>query len=351
MPKVSVIIPVYNSEKFLEEAVQTVLDQTLSDIEIILINDKSTDNSGNICDALKRKDDRIHVQHLQENKGICGARNVGLRMAQGEYIAFCDNDDHFVPDLLKDNYELAKKDNSEMVKFGRKLVDIDSAGNILREKESPISEFYFFEGRKELLENFFFIKSTGVLTNVWNGLYKLSTIKDNNLWFDESMRYGSEDADFSFKFFKITKNISINPTSYYIHYRRDAFSTSRKFSMNKITSMIKAAQTESEIWKELDDTLENRTKIVLAKNNHVINAYLIQVLHSDSSLSYNEKIDILKDMRNTDHLSYPYEKEISKQIFVKKPKQWFFTLAYSKKKYRIIHGLLSLENKIKGEKW
>src|SRR5699024_11130650 len=129
MPKVSVIIPVYNSEFFLEEAVQSVLDQTLTDFEVILVNDKSTDNSGSICDSLARKDTRIRVNHLEENKGICGDRNAGLRMAQGEYVAFCDNDDHFTNDLLEDNYNLAKEYNCDMVKYGRKLIDIDAKGN------------------------------------------------------------------------------------------------------------------------------------------------------------------------------------------------------------------------------
>lgn len=351
MPKVSVIIPVYNSEFYLEEAVQSVLNQTLEDFEIILVNDKSTDNSGAICDDLARKDARVRVNHLAENKGICGARNAGLRMAVGEYIAFCDNDDHFTEDLLEDNYNLAKEYKSDIVKFGRKLIDIDSKGNVLREKESPIPKLYHYEDRESLLENFFYIKSMGVLTNVWNGLYKLSTIVENNIWFDEEMRYGSEDADFSFKFFAVTGSLVVNPKAYYIHYRRDAFSTSRKFSLNKIKSMVKAAKTESEIWSKLEDTEENKVELVIAKNNHVINAYKNQVLHEDSSLSYKEQINILEWMLNQEHLNYPMHKDISRLIRNKKPKQWLFTQAYHKRKLHILHALLYLEDRVKGEKW
>ena len=351
MPKVSVIIPVYNSELFLEEAVQSVLDQTLSDFEVILVNDRSTDNSGSICDDLARKDTRVRVNHLEVNKGICGARNAGLRMAQGEYVAFCDNDDYFTNDLLEDNYTLAKEYDSDMVKFGRRLIDVDAKGNILREKDSPIPTLAYYEDQESLLDNFFSIKSTGVLTNVWNGLYKLSTILENDIWFDEEMRFGSEDADFSFKFFTATNSLVVNPKAYYIHYRRDAFSTSRKFSLNKIKSMIKAAKTEAKIWSNLEDTEENKVELVMAKNNHVINAYKNQVLHDDSGLSYKEKIEILEWMLNQEHLNYSLDKNISRIIRNKKPKQWLFTQAYHKKKLPILHTLLFLEDKVKGEKW
>lgn len=351
MQKVSVIIPVYNSEVYLREAVQTVLDQTEQDIEVILVNDQSSDSSGMICDEISEKDSRVEAVHLSVNKGICGARNEGLKRASGEYIAFCDNDDFFAPDLIEENYQTAKKYNADMVKFGRKLIDVDSEGKVLRQKESPIPQSFYFEGKDELLNQFFYVKSFGILTNVWNGLYKLSVIKENDIWFDENMRFGSEDADFSFRFFDITHNLAINPKSYYIHYRRNAFSTSRKFSMNKIESMIKAAKSESFIWNQIDNTLDNKIQKVIAKNNHVINIAMYQILHENSPLKYKEKRELLKKLRETDHLNYDYEKAITKEIRKRKPKQWLFTLLYSKKFYTGLHALLLLENKVSGEKW
>lgn len=351
MPKVSVIIPVYNSEEYLREAVQSVLTQTEEDIEVILVNDQSTDKSGQICDQLHEEDRRVEVIHLEKNKGICGARNEGLKRASGEYVAFCDNDDFFEPNLIEDNYTTAIKYNADMVKFGRKLIDVDSNGKVLREKESPIDEFYYFEGKEALLEQFFFVKSMGILTNVWNGLYKLSVLKEYDIWFNEEMRFGSEDADFSFRFFDISKNLAINPHSYYIHYRRNASSTSRKFSMNKIESMVIAAESESRIWSQIEDTVENRTQKVIAKNNHVINISMYQVFHENSPLKYKEKINILKKLRETSHLNYPYDKTIVHSIRKKKPKQWLFTLFYSKKQFTGLYLLLALENRISGEKW
>ena len=100
MIQVSMIIPVYNAEKFLETMLETVVNQTLRDIEIILIDDGSQDRSGEICDSYAERDERIRVIH-QENAGMCAARNLAMSMAEGEYIAFADNDDVMELDLLE----------------------------------------------------------------------------------------------------------------------------------------------------------------------------------------------------------------------------------------------------------
>ena len=86
-PEISIIVPVYNSEKYLEECIKSILNQTFADFELILIDDGSHDSSGLICDKYAEKDKRIIVVH-QENKGICGARNAGLDIARGKYIGF-----------------------------------------------------------------------------------------------------------------------------------------------------------------------------------------------------------------------------------------------------------------------
>ena len=104
-PHVTVIVPVYNVEKYLKKCVDSILCQTLSDIEIILVDDGSTDDSGKICDAYSKKDDRIKVYH-KENGGLSSARNYGIEKAKGKYLGFIDSDDYIDPDmyeLLMDN--------------------------------------------------------------------------------------------------------------------------------------------------------------------------------------------------------------------------------------------------------
>src|SRR5690606_22590995 len=100
MPKVSVIIPVYNTENYLRECLDSILAQTFTDFEVLLINDGSTDSSGKICDEYAEKDSRIKVFH-KENGGVSSARNLGLDNAKGEWICFVDSDDEILQDALQ----------------------------------------------------------------------------------------------------------------------------------------------------------------------------------------------------------------------------------------------------------
>lgn len=99
MPKISIIVPVYNVEKYLRKCIDSILNQTFKDFELILIDDGSTDESGKICDEYNLKDNRIKVIH-KENGGLSSARNAGLDIAQGEYIGFVDSDDWIESDQI-----------------------------------------------------------------------------------------------------------------------------------------------------------------------------------------------------------------------------------------------------------
>jgi len=113
---VSVIIPVYNAEKYLSKCIESIINQTYKNIEIILINDGSTDNSSNICDAYISKDNRIKVIHKQ-NEGVSTARNLGIEEAKGEYISFVDSDDWLVPDAYERIMHCISKYNVDVVMF------------------------------------------------------------------------------------------------------------------------------------------------------------------------------------------------------------------------------------------
>lgn len=114
MPLVSVIVPVYNSEKYIERCINSLTFQTLQDIEIIVINDGSTDDSDNICKRLEKKDQRVHY-FFQENKGVSAARNKGLNMATGEWITFVDSDDWVEPTMCEHAYRAAVNSDADIV--------------------------------------------------------------------------------------------------------------------------------------------------------------------------------------------------------------------------------------------
>ena len=122
MELVSIIIPVYNVERYLERCVNSVVNQTYSNIEILLIDDGSTDNSGTLADELGTRDERIKVVH-QKNGGLSVARNTGLSIAKGNYIYFVDSDDYIDPDMIKTMYELLIKDDADFVCCGVDVVN------------------------------------------------------------------------------------------------------------------------------------------------------------------------------------------------------------------------------------
>ena len=117
MCKVSVIIPVYNGESYLEQCLDSIIGQTLKEIEIICVNDGSKDRTQQILEKYAEKDSRIQIIN-QENGGAGAARNAGLRIARGEYLSILDGDDFFEPDMLEKAYKKAKESRAELLVFG-----------------------------------------------------------------------------------------------------------------------------------------------------------------------------------------------------------------------------------------
>ncbi len=189
--KVSVIIPVYNTEKYLDECLNSVQNQTLKDIEIVCVNDGSTDGSLKILEEHEKNDSRIRIIN-QENGGVSSARNNGIRNAHGDYIMFLDSDDCFVPYACEKEYNVAVKNEANVVEFGVKdFVDgqaVDLSGvsyddskitvYTRKENENPFSALNF---------------SCGV---VWNKIWKRSFINENKLVFKEGI-YRGEDSLFN----------------------------------------------------------------------------------------------------------------------------------------------------------
>lgn len=166
-PKVSVIVPVYNVKAYLEQCLDSILKQSIKDIEIIVIDDGSTDGSGQVCDSYAQRDFRIRVIH-KANQGISVARNDGLDIAQAEYVMFLDSDDWVEPEFCEIPYNIAEKTGSEMVVFRRVWH---------REKDVKAQAEFPSEGiisKKEILTDLWSL--VGVIS--WNKLYKREVFND-----------------------------------------------------------------------------------------------------------------------------------------------------------------------------
>lgn len=140
MPKISVIVPVYRVEKYLGRCVNSLLGQTLSDIEIILVDDGSPDDCPALCDEFAKKDGRIKVLH-KENEGLGLARNSGMSLAVGEYIAFVDSDDYVKSEMYRTLYEAAQRENADIAMCGLCCI-----GGIMSAKENDVQNINCFDG-------------------------------------------------------------------------------------------------------------------------------------------------------------------------------------------------------------
>ena len=241
MPSLSVIMPIYNSEEFLQKAIESVLNQSFKDFELILIDDGSTDNSGAICDKYAELDKRVIVAH-QSNGGICAARNRGLDLAQGEYIAFADNDDEYMDGLLEDNYALAIKFNADIVKYGIKYIDIKRDGKQKEVKGYSVSSGVYNE--LDIIREYRELRGSNIFTFVWNTLFRRSLIDEKIIRFDSRIRFGGEDCSFNYDCLKHIQKMVLNPNVYYVHYRREEHSTITKYDFNKAESSIIIAEKE-----------------------------------------------------------------------------------------------------------
>ena len=127
-PFFSIIVPVYKVEKYIRECIESILYQTFSDWELILVDDGTPDNSGRICDEYAAKDSRIHVYH-KDNRGVSSARNLGLDNAHGEWVTFVDSDDRLELNALSSISDCLKKNDADLIQFKSDRTDIEYNGD------------------------------------------------------------------------------------------------------------------------------------------------------------------------------------------------------------------------------
>ena len=180
MPKVSVIVPIYNVEKYLEKCINSLLSQTLEDIQIILVNDGSKDNSGNIAREYEKNNKNRIIYVEKENGGLSDARNYGLKYATSDFIAFLDSDDYIEKNAYEEMYNKAIEENADYVECDF----IWEFPNKIR-----VDKQYPYKNKKEMLS---FVRVVA-----WNKLIKRQLIIDNNLEFPKGLRY--EDIEFTYK--------------------------------------------------------------------------------------------------------------------------------------------------------
>lgn len=221
MVELSIIVPVYNVEKYICKCLDSILAQTFSDFEVILVDDGSTDASGKICDDYAKKDNRIVVIH-RENGGLSAARNTGIKYANGAFIAFVDSDDYIAPNMYETLINVSKETGADIVKCGfHEFVD----DNITVKKTfSEVKVMDNYSGQS-LLPLYY----EGVLyTVVWNGIYSSNLGK--TVVYPEG--YINEDNYASPMYLHLSKKIALIPDCFY-YYRQNYSGLSKSEAPNK----------------------------------------------------------------------------------------------------------------------
>lgn len=302
MIKVSVIVAVYNNEKYLKKCIESIQKQTLTELEIILVNDGSDDKSPNICKEFAENDSRIKVINKQ-NEGVSKARNEGIKIATGKYIGFVDSDDWIECNMYKNMYEKLIQYDADICMGGYckevkgKTIDykIPIEATCILKRDVGESVLQKLVGEKNIGE-----KSLESHRSTCTNLYRLNLIKEENIKFDEQLPIG-EDFLFNIMIMKFSEKIIIDNNIYYHYMYRD------NSAMNKYRERF--YNEHKELIAKIHDTLDisNKHEYRSVYNNMCLN-YCIYNIENECKLlnasSRADKINRIKLMKDNVILEY-----------------------------------------------
>lgn len=265
-PKISVIIAAYNVSKYIEQAVKSVINQTLKNIEIIIVNDGSTDNTLEILNQFASKDQRIIIINKQ-NEGLGYARNAGIAIAQGEYVHLMDGDDYMDDDFLESLVKAADKNNSDLVISTNRCFE-DGTGKTLHHSTLPHT---LIDSKMNVLTHPDLLLAP---CHVWDKIYRLDLIKDVSF-----LKEGGEDIYFWWRVILKAKNVSVSrATRYNYRLNHSSVQTNPNYAISVFHNASKSQElvnTQSKIIQEYFQIFKyllvihmiNRAKATLIKNN------------------------------------------------------------------------------------
>lgn len=290
MNKVSIIIPVYNAEKYLYNTINSIVNQTYINIEIILIDDNSKDNSLEICKKFAEDDNRIKVIKNGENKGVSYSRNRGIDIATGKYIVFIDSDDtvdkNYIFELINPN----KDDLYDIVIVNFKNIFIEN-----NEENSGIIKYNVIDTNilsGKFFDDYYYIKS--VLVGPCGILFKRKIIEDNNIRFPVEVT-SAEDYAFNMQYYKFVKEYKFVNLYLYNYYHRKNESLSKQITIKNFENHLKIIEREMNFFKLYN--IKNGEKML----GDCLIMRCLEYMVLKESFSYKEcreRLDLLKLVTN-----------------------------------------------------
>lgn len=277
--KISVIVPVYNAEKYVEESIKSLMCQTLKEIEIILVDDGSKDSSPKICDEYAKKDERIVVVH-KPNGGLADARNAGMKVATGKYIMFLDADDAFEPDSCENMYNVIENSKADYVIGNYQMTHED--GTKYEKPSFDVEKYQEFKIElHDFKKSFFVMNSTA-----WNKIYRREFLEENDITF--KVPSPAEDAYFTSLCYIKAKYGYYTEKVIYL-YRNSPNSISKRCTLKYFKGMNYA-------YKKIYENFKNNNELSHYRYTYAkINAYLVCQMIDSDEITNEEKIECLKD--------------------------------------------------------
>ncbi len=220
--KLSIIVPIYNSQDYLSAAIDSLINQTYKNIEIVCVNDGSNDGSLDILNKYKEKDSRVVVVD-KPNGGVSSARNEGIKASTGDYITFIDSDDYIDLDAYENCLNRIKESNADILAFGFKFEPSQKNGTNVSNKVYD---------KWECIENEFADNCT-----VWDKIFSRSIIVDNNIWFDENVKYGEDDLFIKMVAPHANTIVGYDKPYYHYVYRETSAENSYKIEKKLVSSV------------------------------------------------------------------------------------------------------------------
>ena len=280
--KISLIIPIFNSEKYLNETIESVRNQSYKNLEIILVDDGSTDGSKKICDLNSKRDSRIKVVH-QENKTTSGARNAGLSISTGDYIMFSDSDDVLDKFACEKMYKAIEEKNADFI-IGN-YDNMDESGKIWEQPVFDINKYKDFKLSIKDYDKSFYIMNSSVC----NKIFRKTFLEKNNIKFENSLP--AEDAVFTTYCFIKSKNVYYIPEIIFHYRQRYDGSRSNRCSKEFFFGISKAYKIIYENFKNSNE-LEYYRYFYAKSMNYILYKFI-----DTDKLSYQDRIDILDKMK------------------------------------------------------
>ncbi len=331
-PLVTVVVPVYNVEKYLDRCIDSIVNQTYKNLEIILVDDGSPDDCPQMCDNWAKKDSRIKVIH-KKNAGAGMARNTGIEMSCGNYVLFVDSDDYIDLNTIKKCIESIKKTQSDVVMFGRYTVFPDGTA-----KETPVVSKKSHFSENQIIDDILpglFVHERGIGISSCNKLFNLQLIKSNNLKYKSEREILSEDAIFHLEFFEFVKSVDIITESFYYYFQnKKSFSQTYRKDLQELNNKF------LECCLKISEKYKNNKRLInciLARYHIYAFAGMKQIEACD--FSDKEKKKMLYNFFQDKHLqeSITFGSFKSKSIPLK-----IFFICIKLKLYRICRILLKL---------